>query len=176
MSDISLRGSSMWLVLFMGFLVGGVIALTLAVRGIVLGVRHGRRSRAEFLRAVALMAFGVALGMYAWGMGCLSLPVMDAESGGTDSAPPQPCREAGMDKAQHVIDSGAGLLPLRFECKLDEGGSYTVPSAVPAYVNSSTAAFILMGLVAAIGSAAVRDRRAPIHLGEGAEAPTENHR
>ncbi|MEO3784096.1 hypothetical protein ABGB12_12240 [Actinocorallia sp. B10E7] len=160
--------SSMWLVLFAGFLAGAAVALALVVRGIMLGVRRGRRSRSELLRAVASMAFGAALGMYAWGMGCLSLPVMDAESGGTDSAPPGPCREVGMDKATHVKNYGVGLLPLRFECELDEGGSYTVPSAVPAYVNSSTAVFILMAVAAAVGSAAVKDRKEPADLDEGA--------
>lgn len=149
----------MWLVLFAGFLVGAVGALVLVVRGIMLGVRRGPRSRAEFLKAIALAASGAALGMYAWGMICLSLPVADAGSGGTDSAPPIPCREAGMDKAMHVRDYGVGLLPLAFECELAGGGSYTVPSAVPAYVNSSTAALLLLAAAAAAGSGVVRARK-----------------
>ncbi|MBO2450848.1 hypothetical protein J4573_27370 [Actinomadura barringtoniae] len=154
----------MWLVLVMGFLACAVIALALVAGGIVLGVRRGRHSWAGLLGAVASAAFGVGLGLYAWGLGCLSLPVMDADSGGTDSAPPQPCREAGMDKAMHVRDYAVGLLPLRFECKLDGGGSYTVSSAVPGYANRGAAVFTLVGLTAAIGSAAVRGRKDPMVL------------
>ncbi|MFD0853597.1 hypothetical protein ACFQ07_15275, partial [Actinomadura adrarensis] len=126
----------MWaLVLLFGFLVGIATAPTMVVFGVMDAVRYGRRSTAELVKACGLVAFGVAVGMYTWGVLHAGSAVLTAEDGGTDSSPLIPCRgEADPATVAKVVDYGISLVPLGFECHLSDGGSYAT-SAVPGYVN-----------------------------------------
>ena len=145
------------LALFFGVLAGMVAALVLVIRGVGLVVRWGGRSPAGRLRAVALIVGAGSVAVYAWGLFCLGMAVLDAEDGGTDSSPVRPCREAGAEVAAHVVGYGVGLVPLGFECRLAGGGSHTTAS-VPAYVNPGTAVLGLTGAVCAVLSAGAAGR------------------
>ncbi|XRQ09221.1 hypothetical protein ACN3XK_74270, partial [Actinomadura welshii] len=123
--------------LLFGILFGMIVAPGVVVWGVVHAVRNRRRP-AERLRGAALLALGLALGMYTWGMAHLLPALLDAEDGGTDSSPLRPCRgDADAATVARVIDYKVGFVPLRFECRLTGGGSY-VASVVPGYVNPAT--------------------------------------
>jgi hypothetical protein len=145
------------IVLLLGILAGVFLTPVLFVWGFVLGVSRKRRSPAVLWKAAALVAGAGAIGMYVWGMAHVLSDVMYAEDGGTDSSPIIPCRAAGMDKAMHVVDYGIGFVPLRFECRLKDGGSYTVHS-VPAYVNPATLVLGIAAIGCRVRSAVVADR------------------
>ncbi|GAA4085632.1 hypothetical protein [Actinomadura miaoliensis] len=146
------------LVLLFGFLAGMITALVVVVCGVVMAVRHWRRSPAGRLRAAAFLAVGVAIGVYAWGMAYTGMAVLEAEDGGTDSSPLRPCRgEADPATVARVIDYRVGLVPLRFECHLAGGGSYTT-SSVPGYVNPVAWMLGAAGLIGFMVSAASSKR------------------
>lgn len=148
------------LVLFLGFLGGMVIALLLIICGIVLGAFRGRHSTAFRLQAVALFAAAAAIGMYAWGLGFVGSAVLEAEDGGTDSSPLRPCRgEADAETVARVTGYQVGFMPLRFECQLEGGGSYTT-SSVPTYVNPATVALTLLAIAFGVISVTVGQRQA----------------
>jgi hypothetical protein len=150
------------LVLLFGFLVGIVTAPVLVVLGIMDAARHGRRSTAELLRAGALLAFGVAVGVYTWGILFAGSAVLDAEDGGTDSSPLIPCRgEADPATVAKVVDYDISLVPLGFNCRLTDGGSYTT-SAVPGYVNPVAGLLVAAG-VTGRALPAVAKRRSRMH-------------
>ena len=133
------------------------VALVLMIKGVRPGARWSGCSPAGRLRAVALTVGAGAVAVYAWGLFCLGVAVLDAEDGGTDSSPVRPCREAGAEAAANVAGYGVGLVPLGFECRLVGGGSYTTTS-VPAYVNPGTAVLGLTGAVCSGLSAGVAGR------------------
>jgi hypothetical protein len=155
------------IVLLLGLLAGLVITPVLFFRGLVLGVSRKRRSPAVLWKAAALLAGAGAIGMYVWGMAPVLSDVMYAEDGGADSSPILPCRAAGMDKAIHVVDYGIGFVPLRFECRLKDGGSYAT-SSVPAYVTPAAAVLGLAGIGFRVRSAVVADRSSPSRRAEHA--------
>jgi hypothetical protein len=149
----------MWVVvMLLGFLLGTLLALVMVVCGVVVAVRAGRRSPAMRLRAGALLVLGVAIGAYAWGMAHVGMAVLQAEDGGTDSSPLRPCRgEADAATVAQVVDYQVGLVPLRFECQLDGGGSY-VTSAVPGYLNPVAGIFGVAGIAGIVFSASSAGR------------------
>ncbi|TDC18124.1 hypothetical protein E1284_07250 [Actinomadura bangladeshensis] len=113
------------------------------------------------------MAGAVATGVYVWGMLLVFSDVMSAEDGGADSSPLLPCRSAGMAKAMHVVDYGIDFVPLRFECRLNGGGSYAT-SSVPAYLTPAAAALGLAGIGFRVRYAVVADRSSPSRRAEPA--------
>ena len=159
------------LVLYFGFLIGSGLTLILIICGVAAAIRYGRHSRAELLRAGAILALGVAVGVYTWGMGHVLLAVMNAEDGGTDSLPLLPCRgEAAPETVSKVVDYRVGWVPLRFQCLLSDGRSYTT-SAVPWYVNPVAWTFGVAG-VAGLVAPAVSARRSSRPAGKAGTGST----
>jgi len=159
------------LVLYFGFLIGSGLTLILIICGVAAAIRYGRHSRAELLRAGAILALGVAVGVYTWGMGHVLLAVMNAEDGGTGSSPLLPCRgEAAPEMVSQVVDYRVGWVPLRFQCLLSDGRSYTT-SAVPWYVNPVAWTFGVAG-VAGLVAPAVSARRSSRPAGKAGTGST----
>jgi hypothetical protein len=95
--------------------------------------------------------------VYVWGLLHLAGAVLEAEDGGTDSAPiPPPCR--GNDQVVHVIDYSVGYLPLSFDCEMTGGGSYTA-EVIPSYVNPAAVGLALAAVGCAVSSAYVAELR-----------------
>lgn len=160
------------LVLYFGFLIGSGLTLILFICGVAAAIRYGRHSRAELLRAGAILALGVAVGVYTWGMGHVLLAVMNAEDGGTGSSPLLPCRgEAAPEMVSQVVDYRVGWVPLRFQCLPADGGSYTT-SAVPWYVNPVAWTFGVAG-VAGLVAPAVSARRSSRPAGKAGTRSTD---
>ncbi|ACY98091.1 MULTISPECIES: hypothetical protein [Thermomonospora] len=160
------------LVLYFGFLIGSGLTLILIICGVAAAIRYGRHSRAELLRAGAILALGVAVGVYTWGMGHVLLAVMNAEDGGTGSSPLLPCRgEAAPEMVSQVVDYRVGWVPLRFQCLPADGGSYTT-SAVPWYVNPVAWTFGVAG-VAGLVAPAVSARRSSRPAGKAGTRSTD---
>jgi hypothetical protein len=103
------------------------------------------------LRALGLLAGGLALGTYAWGLVHVVGAWLDAADGGTSSSPPPPCRDH-LDKARALQVAGYDLdvIPPGFSCELVDGTSVEIP-IVPPYV---TPAVMVLGAVALISLAA----------------------
>lgn len=103
------------------------------------------------LRAFGLLAGGLALGTYAWGLVHVAGAWLDAADGGTSSSPPPPCRDH-LDKARALQVAGYDLdvIPPGFSCELTDGTSVEIP-IVPGYV---TPAVMVLGAVALISLAA----------------------
>ncbi|MFG1653857.1 hypothetical protein ACGFIE_28385 [Micromonospora sp. NPDC049275] len=153
----------LFLVLLLAALSGVAVAVFLTVRGLRAVVRRSERSRpGGWLRAAALLAGAAAVAMYAWGLLHVGFAVMQAEDGGAGSFPIEPCREAGPQLASRVDGYAVSYLPIRFECRLSDGGTY-VTSSVPGYVNPVVAA---LGLITAtsgiLGSTTARRARPPV--------------
>src|SRR4029077_12636148 len=102
------------------------------------------RSQPVWLRATAFLTGAGAVAIYAWGVLHVGFAVLDAEDEGTDSSPTRPCREGGLERALHVDGYRVSYVPLRFECHLENGGTYAT-SSVPGYVNPAAA---VLGLTA----------------------------
>ncbi|MEU3985901.1 hypothetical protein AB0F77_38545 [Streptomyces sp. NPDC026672] len=99
------------------------------------------------------MAGVVAGVLYCLGLLALLLTVLDAEDGGTDSAPVRPCRSEGWrERAGGVVGYSVSFVPLAFECHTGDGGSYN-SGAVPSWINPSVLGF---GVTALGGGLAVR--------------------
>ncbi|MFC8226337.1 hypothetical protein [Streptomyces sp. NPDC057287] len=150
----------LFLLLLLAVLAGAVLAVLLLVRGLRAVVRSGDRSGPSWARAAALLTGAAALALYVWGMAHVEIAVLDAEDGGTDSAPIGPCREDGPESAERVDGYDVGWIPLRFDCHLTGGGTYTT-STVPGYVNPATALLALTAAVSgifAVGAAERADR------------------
>jgi hypothetical protein len=112
------------------------------------------------LRGCAAFAAAVAIGMYGWGLLGVTGALMDAEDGGTDSAPVRPCRTAGWPQAAaEVVDYRVRWLPLEFVCETGDGGNYSTDD-VPDYVNPVVFGFGLAAAGSAISSAYVVELRA----------------
>lgn len=61
------------------------------------------------LRGFATLAGLVALVVYTWGLLHLAGAILEAEDGGTGSAPLPPCR--GNEQVVHVVDYSVSYLP-----------------------------------------------------------------
>ncbi|WP_446038651.1 hypothetical protein [Streptomyces sp. SID1121] len=116
------------------------------------GVRGAGREM--WLRCLGSLLGAGAVAVYTWGLLLLAGAVLEAEDGGTDSAPLRPCRTPGQwERALHVIDYDVDYVPLRFVCETTGGGSFAA-DAVPGYVNPVVVGFAL-GAVVCAGVAAV---------------------
>lgn len=112
--------------------------------------------RGSLLRGLALCSGALALALYCWGLLRLFGAVLEAEDGGTDSAPIRPCRTGHTSQASQAtgvetLGYSIGYLPLRFVCETRGGGSY-VSDSVPGYVNPGALGFALAGVTLAIGA------------------------
>ena len=118
------------------------------------------------LRGFAALAGSLAMAVYMWGLLHLLFAVMQAEDGGTGSAPLPPCRSG--EQAAHVIDYSVGYLPLSFVCELKEGGGYEA-DVIPGYVNPGAVGLALAAVGSAVASAYVTELRlrAAAREGEG---------
>lgn len=98
----------------------------------------GRWDRADWLRGVAVAAGLVAGGAYLLGLAAVGVAVLDAEDGGTDSAPYRPCRTEGwLERSAQgidIVDYSVGYVPLAFRCETSDGGVYD-SGDVPEWVN-----------------------------------------
>ncbi|MEU9172185.1 hypothetical protein AB0D34_31085 [Streptomyces sp. NPDC048420] len=118
------------------------------------------------LREFAILTGCAALAVYTWGLLHLAGAILEAEDGGTGSAPLPPCR--GNEQVVHVIDYSVSYLPLSFDCEMKDGGSYTA-EVIPAYVNPVAVGLALTAAGCAISSAYVTELRlrAEARKGEG---------
>ncbi|MFF0017067.1 hypothetical protein [Streptomyces sp. NPDC005374] len=108
------------------------------------------------LRGIAVLAGTVAIAVYTWGLLHLAGAVLEAEDGGTNSAPIPPCR--GNEQAVHVIDYSVSFLPLSFDCEMTDGGSYA-SGTIPAYVNPVALGLALTAAICAVSAAYVTELR-----------------
>ncbi|MYT06111.1 MULTISPECIES: hypothetical protein [Streptomyces] len=117
------------------------------------------------LRGTAVLAGSGAVAVYVWGLLHLAGAFLEAEDGGTGSAPIPPCR--GDDRAVHVIDYSVSFTPLSFDCEMTGGGSYTA-DVIPAYVNPAAVGFALAaaGCVVSAGYVTELRLRAEARKGE----------
>lgn len=107
------------------------------------------------LRALGLLAGGLALGTYAWGLLHVAGVWLDAADGGTSSSPPPPCRDhLDEARAMQVVGYDLGVVPPGFSCELADGTSVEIP-IVPGYITPAT---MVLGAVA-ITSLVVAGRR-----------------
>ncbi|MCU7826320.1 hypothetical protein [Kitasatospora sp. DSM 101779] len=141
-------------------LTGFVAAVALAAvgTGVLLG-RGGKPLPGRPWRGLALLAAAGALAVYVCGLGPVGLDALDAGGGGTDSAPPQPCRTGPRERWMHVEDWGVGFVPVRFECRLAGGGSYR-NATVPGWVNPAAVALGLVAAASGIAAGAMNERAA----------------
>ncbi|WP_020121156.1 hypothetical protein [Streptomyces canus] len=116
------------------------------------------------LRGTATLAGAGALAVYVWGLLHLVGAVLEAEDGGTGSAPLPPCR--GNEQVAQVIDYSVGYLPLSFDCETTGGGSYTA-DVIPAYVNPAAVGLALAAVGCAVSSAYVSELRLRAEAREG---------
>lgn len=99
------------------------------------------------LRAVGLLAGGLALGTYAWGLLHVAGAWLDAADGGTSSSPPPPCRDhLDKERALQVVGYDLDLIPPAFSCELNDGTSAEIP-IVPGYI---TPAVMVLGAIALV--------------------------
>ncbi|WP_052391306.1 hypothetical protein [Streptomyces sp. NRRL B-24484] len=147
------------LLLFLS-LAGFVAAVALAAAGTsaLLG-RGGKPLPGRPWRGLARVAAAGALAVYVCGLGPVGLDALDAGDGGTDSAPPHPCRTGPQERWIHVVDWEAGFVPVRFECHLPDGGSYRNDS-VPGWVNPAATALALAAAACGIAAGAMDERAA----------------
>ncbi|MEU0943770.1 hypothetical protein ABZ379_13395 [Streptomyces canus] len=117
------------------------------------------------LRGTAVLAGSGAVAVYVWGLLHLAGAFLEAEDGGTGSAPIPPCR--GDARAVHVIDYSVSFFPLSFDCEMTGGGSYTA-DVIPAYVNPAAVGLALAaaGCVVSAGYVTELRLRAEARKGE----------
>ncbi|KQW12917.1 hypothetical protein [Streptomyces sp. Root369] len=108
------------------------------------------------LRGFATLAGLVALVVYIWGLLHLAGAFLEAEDGGTGSAPLPPC--LGNEQAVHVVDYSLSFLPLSFDCEMKGGGSYAA-AVIPGYVNPVAVGSALTAVGCAVASAYVAELR-----------------
>ncbi|WP_262699801.1 MULTISPECIES: hypothetical protein [Streptomyces] len=135
-------------------LIGVIVIFTLiGVLGSGIARRTGRRkTRAEWLGGIALLSVCATVALYIWG----ALHVMFMESYNKSEA----CAKAGgAAKAAQVDRYSASYFPLRFTCRIDEGGSYD--AAVPGYVNPAMAIAFVLAIATGAVSVVARDQNRP---------------
>ena len=112
------------------------------------------------LRVVAAAAGGAAALLYLWGLVCVGFAAMEAEDGGTGSAPMRPCRTgAPPELSGRVVDYSVSYLPLGFRCETAGGDGYA-SADVPGYVNPGAAALALTAAASAVAAGYATERRA----------------
>ncbi|MFE0174132.1 hypothetical protein ACFWZ2_17600 [Streptomyces sp. NPDC059002] len=151
------------LLLFLVVLVAAIVALGLFGYGCGAVTRRG-----PAVRAVAALLGAVAAAAYALGGVCLGLTVLDATDGGADSAPMRPCRVAGPERANHVVDYEVEFVPLGFTCVVEDSGGedYGVgDEAVPHELNLVAFGSGAAAVGAGLAGAYAKRRRAGVRAG-----------
>ncbi|MGW8635509.1 hypothetical protein [Streptomyces sp. NPDC055793] len=111
-------------------------------------------------RVLAGCAAAGAVLLYAWGALCVILAVVEAEDGGTGSAPLRPCRtEAHPELSGRIVGYSVSWLPLGFRCETADGDGYTSDD-VPGYVNPGTAVLALTAAASAVAAGYATEARA----------------
>ncbi|MFF9215716.1 hypothetical protein [Streptomyces viridosporus] len=122
------------------------------------------------LRGTAALAGACALAVYAWGLLGVAGAWMEAEDGGTDSAPVRSCRTPGWleRSAAGVEITGyrVSVVPLGFVCETSDGGSYD-NGDVPGYVNPAALGLALAAAVCAVSAGYASERGARAAAGAG---------
>lgn len=144
---------------------GLIAAFALAGYGLrTLGGTGLRRAdRAVWLRGLGALMGAATAALYVWGLLHVVGAVMDAEDGGTDSAPIRPCRTPGWQEWARdpgITDYTVSYLPLRFVCETGDGGSY-VTGHVPRYLNPAVASCALATVALAGFTALATGRPGP---------------
>ncbi|QIJ66560.1 hypothetical protein G7Z13_13530 [Streptomyces sp. JB150] len=111
------------------------------------------------LRGAAAVAASVAFAVYGWGLLGLAGALMDAEDGGTGSAPVRPCQASGWEQGAGVVGYDVTWVPLAFVCETSDGGSHG-SGDVPAYVNPLVFVFGVAAAGGALSAAYVGEARA----------------
>ena len=112
------------------------------------------------LRVLAGCAAAGAVLLYGWGAVCVAFAVMEAEDGGTGSAPLRPCRtDRHPELSGRVVDYSVSWLPLGFRCETSDGDGYASDD-VPMYVNPGTAALALTAAASAVAAGYATEPRA----------------
>ncbi|MET9775802.1 hypothetical protein ABZ023_16390 [Streptomyces sp. NPDC006367] len=125
-----------------------------------------RRPGAPF-RVVAGTAGGAAALLYLWGLLCVGLAVMEAEDGGTGSAPLRPCRTgAPPEPAGRIVDYSVSYLPLGFRCETADGDGYD-SADVPGYVDPGVAVLALTAVASAVAAGYATELRARAAVRDG---------
>ncbi|GAB2738155.1 hypothetical protein [Streptomyces bullii] len=161
-----------------------LIALTVVVAAVALIGRGrpalSRRSPrrpdpAAGLRVLAGLTGAAAVCLYAWGALAVAGAVLEAEDGGTSSAPLGPClRPDRQEDAGHVIGYSVDYVPLRFVCETADGRDDFTSDDVPGYVNPGVAVLALAaaGSAVAAGYAGELRARAEARRGERTSSGT----
>ncbi|MDG9728494.1 hypothetical protein [Streptomyces sp. DH41] len=112
------------------------------------------------LRVLAGCAGAGAAVLYIWGALCVAGAVMEAEDGGTGSAPLRPCRTSEHPELSgRIVDYSVSYLPLRFDCETADGDGYASDD-VPGYVNSGVAVLALTAAGSAVAAGYATELRA----------------
>jgi hypothetical protein len=148
-------------VIFLLALVGLLTIVVMILRGAVdVATPATWKVPGAALRALGLLAGGLALGTYAWGLFHVAGAWLDAADGGTSSSPPPPCRDH-LDKARALQVAGYDLdaIPPGFSCELTDGTSVEIP-VVPAYVTPAVMALGAIAVVSLVASSRTQSRTA----------------
>ncbi|AQS70247.1 hypothetical protein [Streptomyces pactum] len=150
-----------------------LLVLVAVVTAVVLGRRAGTYARTApedaapaparpggGFRVLAGCAGAAAAVLYAWGALCVAFAVMEAEDGGTGSAPLRPCRTSEHPElSARIVDYSASYLPLRFRCETADGDGYDSDN-VPGYVNPGVAVLALTAAAGAVAAGYATESRA----------------
>ncbi|GCB48992.1 hypothetical protein [Streptomyces sp. NL15-2K] len=135
-----------------------------------------RTSLPKALRGFASISGAGAVAVYAWGLLGVAGAIMEAEDGGTDSAPNRACRTSGWLERERsgdgIVDYSVSWAPLDYVCETKGGGSYTTDD-VPGYVNPAVVGFGLAAAGCAISAGYVTELRL---RGGGARGEGETRR
>lgn len=131
--------------MFLASLVVVVWAVVRTVVGLV------RRRWIVVLRGLTLVSAGVAVGGYALGLVLVELERSES-SHGAESSPSPACQRAAPapDKGR-ITGTQIGYLPPRFDCRLDDGTTYSagvVPVGLTPVALAMGVGAILLGIVA----------------------------
>ncbi|KUM86601.1 hypothetical protein OIE43_19125 [Streptomyces pseudovenezuelae] len=101
-----------------------------------------------WLRAGCILSVCAAICVYMWG----ALHVLFME----DMNMRQACVAAGGEARASTVDGyEASYIPLRFTCRISEGGSYT--AAIPPWINPALSGLVGLGLITGVASGITRD-------------------
>lgn len=149
----------LWVALLVVVCVVGVFGFG-GYGGQSLGGGLRRDDRVAVVRGLAALAAALALGAYGWGLLGVGGAVLEAEDGGTGSAPLRPCRAEGWEReAAAVVGYRVRWVPLEVVCETSDGGSYG-SGDVPAYVNPLVFVFGVAAAGGALSCAYVGELRA----------------
>ncbi|QNE16843.1 hypothetical protein F1D05_01670 [Kribbella qitaiheensis] len=144
------------------FLVSLLVASWGLVSTLVALIRRRPAGRAaRVLRGLALLTGALAVGGYAFGVVVIGAQQSES-SHGTDSSPSPACRLSAPTPSSisHVTGYDAGYLPLRFDCKLDDGTTYSAGVVSP-WLTPAMLALGATALGLAFGARSTTTRRTP---------------